>query len=105
MQAAQKAVDLARQAADPQPASQLELAEALALLGYSQFEAARFTQGPEYSNALHCAEQSYAEARRILTALQQAGTLPETGRSTLGDAVNALATIAAKLAETAVANR
>ena len=43
--------------------------------------------------------------RRILTALQQAGALPESSRSTLGDTVNSLATIAAKLAETDVANR
>jgi hypothetical protein len=72
---------------------------------YSQFETARFTQGAEYNNALHGPEQSFAEARRILTPLKQAGTLPETGRSTFGDAVNFLATIAAKLAETTVANR
>jgi hypothetical protein len=54
---------------------------------------------------LHNAEQSYAEARRIVMALQQAGTLPDASRATLGDAVNFLATIAAKLAETTVANR
>jgi tetratricopeptide (TPR) repeat protein len=105
IEAAQKAVDLARQAADPQPASQLVLAEAFAQLGYSQFESARFTPGAEYSNALRGAEQSYAEARRILTALQQAGTLPEASRSTLSDAANFLATIAARLTETTVANR
>jgi tetratricopeptide (TPR) repeat protein len=105
IEAAQKAVDLGRQAADSQPASRLELAEAFAELGHDRFETARFTQGAEYSNALRGAEQSYAEARRILTTVQQAGTLPEASRSTLGDAVNLLATIAAKLAETTVANR
>ncbi len=105
IEAAQKAVDLAHQGGELQPASQLELAEAIAQLGYSQFETARFTQGAEYRNALHGAEQSFAEARRILTALQQAGALPETSRSTLGDVVNFLAIIASKLAETTVANR
>jgi tetratricopeptide (TPR) repeat protein len=105
IEAAQKAVDLARHAADLQPTSQLELAEAFAQLGYSQFETTRFTPAAEYRNAMHGAEQSYAEARRILTALQQAGTLPESSRSTLGDAANVLATISAKLSETTVANR
>jgi non-specific serine/threonine protein kinase/serine/threonine-protein kinase len=103
IEADQKAVDLA--SADAQPASQLELAEAFTQLGHDRFETARSTQGAEYSNALHSAEQSYAEARRILTTLQQAGPLPENSRSTLSDAVNSLATIAAKLAETTVAIR
>ena len=105
IEAAQKAVDLAHQAANSQSASQLDLAEAFVQLGYSQFETSRFTPNEKYSNALHGAEQSYAEARRILTALQQAGTLPEASRSTLGDTVNSLVTVAAKLTETTVANR
>jgi serine/threonine protein kinase len=105
LEAAQKALNFARQSADPKPAFQLDLAEAFEQLGYCQFASASLALGAERTNALHAAEQSYAEARRILTALQQAGALPETSRPALGDAVNSLATIAAKLAETNVANR
>ena len=105
MEAAQKAVDMARQFADPRPAAQLELADAFAQLGNSQFETARFAPAAEYRDALHSAEQSYAEARRILTALGQSGALPESSRATLGDAVNSLAIIAAKLAVPTLANR
>jgi len=105
IEAGEKAVDFARQAGDSRPAPQLEPAEALEPLGSCQFESAPFRQRDERTSALHAAGQSRAEAPRILAALQQAGTLPETGRSTLGDAVISLAAISAKLAETSVTNR
>ena len=97
IEAARKAVELARQGGDS-----IELAEAYAQLGSSQLESARFTQGSEN---LHGAEQSYTEARRILAALEQSGKLPEGSRSVLGDAINWLATIAARLAETVASNK
>jgi hypothetical protein len=98
-------VDLTRQSANPSASSKLDLAEALNQLGSFQFASAQFAQGSEKTNTFRAAEQSYAEARRILTALQQSGTLPETSRGILGDASNSLATIAARLAETNIANR
>jgi hypothetical protein len=97
IEAARKAVELARQGGDS-----LEIADAFAQLGSAQLEAARVMQGSE---TLQGAEQSYAEARRILTAREQSGTLPEASRSTLGDAVNSLAIIAARLAETVASNK
>ena len=105
LEAAQKAVNLARQAADPKPDFQFDLAEALQQLGRFQFESASFAQGAEKTSGLHGAEQSYTEARRILIALQEAGALAEAIPPTLGDAVNSLATIAARLAESDVADR
>jgi eukaryotic-like serine/threonine-protein kinase len=103
LEAGAKAVELERQAADSRPASQVDLAESLGQLGSFQF--VRFQEGAEKADALRAAERSYAEDRRILAALEQAGTLPEASRSTLNDAGNSVATVAAKLAELNVANR
>ena len=105
LEAARTAVDLGKQAADSRPAAQVDLAEGLGQLGHFQLASARFTEGDAKANSLHAAEQSFTEASRILTNLQQAGTLPEAARSTLSDAGNSLVMVAAKLSELNVANR
>ncbi len=105
LEAAGKAVELARQTTDARPASQVDLAEAVGRLGLYRFMTANSAQGAEKVNALHAAEEAYTEERRILSALQQAGTLPESSRSTLSDAGNSLATVGAKLAQLDQANR
>ena len=100
LEAARRSVELGRQAA-----SQIDLAESLGQLGYLELATARFTQAAEKTNALHASEQAFAEERRILTGLQQAGSLPEENRTTLIDAGNYATTVAAKLAESNVAER
>ncbi len=100
LEAARRSVELGRQAA-----SQIDLAESLGQLGYLELVTARFTQAAEKTSALHAAEQAFAEERRILTGLQQAGSLPEENRTTLVDAGNYATTVAAKLAELNVAER
>jgi serine/threonine protein kinase len=105
LEAAQKAVDLSRRAADSRAAAQVDLAEALQQLGSFQLERALFAQGAERASALHAAEQSQSEARRILSTLQQSGALSETGRTVMSDAVIGLGTIAARLSEAGVSNQ
>jgi tetratricopeptide (TPR) repeat protein len=99
IEAAQRAVDLARQG------SQVDLADALGQLGHFQYQSAVFAPAAERTNVLHTSEKSYREAQRILTALDKTASLPEESRTVLGDAVNFLATIAAKLGETNAGNQ
>src|SRR5579871_547761 len=105
LEAADKAVDLGRQAADSQPSSQVDLAEAVGRLGLYRLLTANSAEGPARIKALDAAAEAYAEERRILAALQSAGTLPEANRTTLVDAANSLASVAAKMAQFTVSNQ